>query len=222
MMRYSHSCAWGALLFRYLWIAIIYNVTYTLALYALLLFYLGTHDLLAPFNPLLKFAMVKLVVFLTFWQVSPCLIQTRCPRPLSPFLNQYFGQFTLRSFVMVIVTSNLRCLIFEGLLSKSRIQGASIWLPCICKAIFSKCRLLLTIYFTVFWKLARHSLSWIQMWEYYRTGLICTLCLRHWQFSYVTCMCNHVNFKHAWSCLMGGLYQKVERSILSLGEFKIS
>ena len=33
-----------------------YNVTYTCALYALLLFYMGTHELLAPFNPLLKFA----------------------------------------------------------------------------------------------------------------------------------------------------------------------
>lgn len=56
--------------YRYLWIAIIYNFTYSAALYALLLFYLGTHELLAPFNPLLKFAMVKMVVFLTFWQVN--------------------------------------------------------------------------------------------------------------------------------------------------------
>lgn len=54
---------------RYLWITIIYNVTYTMALYALVLFYMGTHELLAPFNPLLKFAVVKAVVFLTFWQV---------------------------------------------------------------------------------------------------------------------------------------------------------
>ena len=54
---------------RYLWITIIYNLTYTTALYALLLFYMGTHDLLAPFKPMLKFTVVKLVVFLTFWQV---------------------------------------------------------------------------------------------------------------------------------------------------------
>ena len=56
---------------RYLWITIIYNITYTVALYALLLFYMGTHELLAPFNPLLKFTVVKMVVFLTFWQVPP-------------------------------------------------------------------------------------------------------------------------------------------------------
>ncbi|BDA41803.1 Transmembrane protein 184B at N-terminal half [Coccomyxa sp. Obi] len=52
----------------YLWITILYNVTYSIALYALVLFYMGTHELLAPFNPLLKFAVVKAVVFLTFWQ----------------------------------------------------------------------------------------------------------------------------------------------------------
>ncbi|KAK9819743.1 hypothetical protein WJX72_001824 [[Myrmecia] bisecta] len=52
----------------YLWLQIIYNLTYTTALYALLLFYMGAHDLLAPFNPLLKFVLVKSVIFLTFWQ----------------------------------------------------------------------------------------------------------------------------------------------------------
>jgi hypothetical protein len=57
-----------------LWITIIYNVTYTLALYALVLFYMGTHELLAPFNPLLKFAVVKAVVFLTFWQACESII----------------------------------------------------------------------------------------------------------------------------------------------------
>ena len=52
----------------YLWITIIYNITYTVALYALLLFYMGTHELLEPFRPLLKFVLVKSVIFLTFWQ----------------------------------------------------------------------------------------------------------------------------------------------------------
>ncbi|KAI7836252.1 hypothetical protein COHA_009842 [Chlorella ohadii] len=52
----------------YLWLTIVYNVTYTVALYGLLLFYLGTHELLAPFKPLLKFALVKAVIFLSYWQ----------------------------------------------------------------------------------------------------------------------------------------------------------
>lgn len=54
---------------RYLYITIVYNLTYSVALFALFMFYLGTHDMLAPFNPLLKFILVKSVVFFTFWQV---------------------------------------------------------------------------------------------------------------------------------------------------------
>jgi hypothetical protein len=42
-----------------------------LALYGLILFWNGASELLQPFNPLLKFVLVKTVVFLTFWQVGP-------------------------------------------------------------------------------------------------------------------------------------------------------
>jgi hypothetical protein len=48
-----------------------YNICYTLALYGLILFWNGASELLQPFNPLLKFVLVKTVVFLTFWQVGP-------------------------------------------------------------------------------------------------------------------------------------------------------
>eukprot|EP00210_Caulerpa_lentillifera_P007089 g6782.t1 len=41
---------------------------YEEALYALIVFYQGTEPLLAPFKPLLKFVLIKAVVFLTFWQ----------------------------------------------------------------------------------------------------------------------------------------------------------
>lgn len=76
------SCAHSAC--SYLWITIVYNVTYTLALYALLLFYLGTHDLLAPFKPMLKFLVVKSIVFMTFWQVRYLpSISPRCPLALA-------------------------------------------------------------------------------------------------------------------------------------------
>eukprot|EP00242_Pyramimonas_sp_CCMP2087_P016029 CAMPEP_0198217900 /NCGR_PEP_ID=MMETSP1445-20131203/66357_1 /TAXON_ID=36898 /ORGANISM="Pyramimonas sp., Strain CCMP2087" /LENGTH=334 /DNA_ID=CAMNT_0043894747 /DNA_START=473 /DNA_END=1477 /DNA_ORIENTATION=+ len=47
---------------------IFYNISYTIALYSLLLFYLGAQDLLAPFKPMVKFITVKAVVFMTFWQ----------------------------------------------------------------------------------------------------------------------------------------------------------
>lgn len=54
----------------YFYISILYNLCYTFALYGLMLFWIGASELLAPFNPLLKFVLVKTVVFLTFWQVG--------------------------------------------------------------------------------------------------------------------------------------------------------
>lgn len=54
----------------YIYITVIYNLTYSIALYALLLFYLGTHELLVPFRPLLKFILIKSVIFLSFWQAG--------------------------------------------------------------------------------------------------------------------------------------------------------
>lgn len=54
---------------RYLYITIVYNITYSVALFALFVFYKGARELLAPFNPKLKFVLVKSVVFFTFWQV---------------------------------------------------------------------------------------------------------------------------------------------------------
>ncbi|KAK9147183.1 hypothetical protein Sjap_007086 [Stephania japonica] len=52
----------------YLYITIIYTISYTMALYALALFYVACRDLLQPFNPVPKFIMIKSVVFLTYWQ----------------------------------------------------------------------------------------------------------------------------------------------------------
>lgn len=52
----------------YLYLTIIYTISYTMALYALALFYLACRDLLQPFNPVPKFVIIKSVVFLTYWQ----------------------------------------------------------------------------------------------------------------------------------------------------------
>ena len=52
----------------YLSITIIYNISISIALYALFLFYFATRDLLRPFDPALKFICVKAVIFLSFWQ----------------------------------------------------------------------------------------------------------------------------------------------------------
>lgn len=52
----------------YLYVTIIYNVSVSLSLYALFLFYFATRELLEPYGPMLKFLMVKSVIFLSFWQ----------------------------------------------------------------------------------------------------------------------------------------------------------
>lgn len=52
----------------YIYITIIYNISVSLALYGLYLFYFATRDLLTPFDPVLKFCTVKSVIFLSFWQ----------------------------------------------------------------------------------------------------------------------------------------------------------
>lgn len=52
----------------YLYITLVHNTSATLALYALLLFYVAVRDLLRPFAPELKFLTIKAVIFLSFWQ----------------------------------------------------------------------------------------------------------------------------------------------------------
>ena len=52
----------------YLYITMIYNVSVSLALYGLFLFYFATKELLTPFEPVLKFSTIKAVIFLSFWQ----------------------------------------------------------------------------------------------------------------------------------------------------------
>ncbi|VFQ60650.1 unnamed protein product [Cuscuta campestris] len=52
----------------YLYLTIVYTISYSIALYALLLFYVACRDLLQPFNPVPKFIIIKSVVFLTYWQ----------------------------------------------------------------------------------------------------------------------------------------------------------
>lgn len=51
-------------------LTIVYNISYSVALYGLWLFYLATKHILKTFNPVLKFFAVKSVIFLTFWQSS--------------------------------------------------------------------------------------------------------------------------------------------------------
>ncbi|CAH0473143.1 unnamed protein product [Peronospora belbahrii] len=51
-------------------LVIVYNISYSVALYGLWIFFLATKHMMEPFNPMLKFFAVKGVVFLTYWQNS--------------------------------------------------------------------------------------------------------------------------------------------------------
>lgn len=66
----------------YIYITMLYNISVSLALYGLYLFYFATRDLLTPFDPVLKFCTVKSVIFLSFWQGK---VFFKTPRSLSPF-----------------------------------------------------------------------------------------------------------------------------------------
>jgi hypothetical protein len=52
----------------YLYLTLIYNVSVSVALYGLFLFYEATKHILAKYEPVLKFLTIKSVIFLTFWQ----------------------------------------------------------------------------------------------------------------------------------------------------------
>uniref|UniRef100_A0A8C3X291 Transmembrane protein 184A n=1 Tax=Catagonus wagneri TaxID=51154 RepID=A0A8C3X291_9CETA len=62
----------------YLYVTLIYNVSVSLALYALFLFYFATRELLRPFEPVFKFLTIKAIIFLSFWQGLLLAILERC------------------------------------------------------------------------------------------------------------------------------------------------
>ncbi|KAF2963073.1 hypothetical protein GQX73_g10503 [Xylaria multiplex] len=52
----------------YLWSGIIYNISVTVSLYSLGLFWVCMHDDLLPFRPVPKFLCIKLIIFASYWQ----------------------------------------------------------------------------------------------------------------------------------------------------------
>jgi len=56
-----------------MWLGMINNVSISVSLYCLVLFYMATEERLAPFDPFYKFLTVKAILFFSFWQA--CLFQ---------------------------------------------------------------------------------------------------------------------------------------------------
>ncbi|RDW29610.1 organic solute transporter Ostalpha-domain-containing protein [Yarrowia lipolytica] len=52
----------------YTWIGIVYNVSVSLSLYALGIFWMCLHTDLQPYNPWPKFLCIKLIIFFSYWQ----------------------------------------------------------------------------------------------------------------------------------------------------------
>ena len=52
----------------YIWVTLIDNFSQLWALYCLVILYRALHEILAPYNPFAKFAIVKAVVFFSYWQ----------------------------------------------------------------------------------------------------------------------------------------------------------
>lgn len=51
----------------YLWISIVNNISVSLSLYSLVLFYMATEEKLEPFKPFFKFLCVKSILFFSYW-----------------------------------------------------------------------------------------------------------------------------------------------------------
>ncbi|ROW15189.1 hypothetical protein VPNG_02929 [Cytospora leucostoma] len=52
----------------YLWSGIIYNISVSVSLYSLAMFWVCMHDDLKPFRPVPKFLCIKLIIFASYWQ----------------------------------------------------------------------------------------------------------------------------------------------------------
>lgn len=80
---------------------VVYNVSYSLALYYLYLFYVGARTLLAPYKPVKQFFSIKMVVFATYWQM---LLLTTLPfwtRAESALINTWVLAVEMLLFSLV-------------------------------------------------------------------------------------------------------------------------
>ncbi|KAH0436770.1 hypothetical protein IEQ34_026341 [Dendrobium chrysotoxum] len=81
----------------YLYITITYTISYSIALYALALFYVACRDLLRPYNPVPKFILIKSVVFLTYWQGVLVFLAAK-----SGFISNANEAADLQNFVLCV------------------------------------------------------------------------------------------------------------------------
>lgn len=61
----------------YIYISFINNISVSISLYCLVLFYIGLEQHLVPFRPLSKFLCIKFVIFFSFWQCCFLMVLTK-------------------------------------------------------------------------------------------------------------------------------------------------
>lgn len=87
----------------YLYVTVIYNASAFLAVYSLALFFIATRDILQPFDPVIKFASVKSVVFLCFWQGVILAILEKCGIiPALPNTNTGTVAAAIQNFIICL------------------------------------------------------------------------------------------------------------------------
>ena len=86
---------------------VIYNISYTVALYGLALFYMATHHhpSLATRSPLLKFAAIKLVVFATYYQSLLVALTPGFDRHDLAYINNFILCFEMVIFALMHVAA---------------------------------------------------------------------------------------------------------------------
>ena len=95
----------------------VYNVSYTVAPYSLLLFYLATHNLLHEISPVFKFFAVKIVIFATYYQSLAVAAVPGVPHELSQRWN---------NFILCCEMSLFAVLHFVAFPAKEFSQGAMV------------------------------------------------------------------------------------------------
>lgn len=72
-----------------IFLLVVYNTSYTIALYVLVLFYMATKTLLKQYHPVQKFLAVKAVVFMPYWQGLLLVILPGIDRKVDLVLNDF-------------------------------------------------------------------------------------------------------------------------------------
>lgn len=87
----------------YIYVMVVYNISIFIALYALVVFYLATKKYLKPYRPVAKFALVKIIIFVTFWQqlIVTVLFKLDVIKPLNGMDSGESGSFLVNFLICV-------------------------------------------------------------------------------------------------------------------------